>query len=128
MIVVDASVLVEALTEDPRALRARLSLDELHTSQHVDVEVASAVRRLEAAGKVTAVRAAGAIAAVVQLEVRQHRAAPLLDRIWQLRHNVTPYDATYVALAEHLGCRLVTKDARLAASPGIRCEVELLAS
>jgi predicted nucleic acid-binding protein len=128
MIVVDSSALVEALAYDNEALRTDLAHDDLHTSQHLEVEVASALRRLEAAGEVTEGLSEIALAALVRLEVRQHRTAPLLERIWQLRHNVTPYDAAYVALAEQLGCRLLTKDARLAAAPGIRCEVELLTS
>ena len=54
------------------------------------------------------------------------RAPPLIARCWELRHNVTAYDASYVALAEALGVPLLTADARLANAPGIRCEVELL--
>lgn len=51
---------------------------------------------------------------------------PLIPRIWELRDNLTPYDASYVALAEALGCPLVTADARLAAAPGVRCEIVVL--
>ena len=51
---------------------------------------------------------------------------PLLDRIWELRENVTPYDAAYVALAEDLGGTLVTADARLGRAPGPRCAIEVL--
>ena len=56
----------------------------------------------------------------------RHAHRPLLPRCWELRDNVTPYDAAYVALAEALGVPLLTADARLANAPGIRCEVELL--
>jgi predicted nucleic acid-binding protein len=50
----------------------------------------------------------------------------LLGRIWQLRHNLSAYDATYVALAEALGCALLTADARLAAAPGVACDVTVV--
>ncbi len=52
--------------------------------------------------------------------------APLLRRCWELRHNLTTYDAAYVALAELLGAVLVTGDARLSSAPGARCAVEVL--
>jgi predicted nucleic acid-binding protein len=126
VIVVDASAVVEAFAFDDRALRRQLSADDLHTSQHVEVEVAHALRRLVAAGDLTADQGMALLGAVPDLQMRQHPATPLLDRIWQLRHNVTPYDAAYVALAEQLGCPLLTTDVRLAASPGLRCEVQVV--
>lgn len=61
---------------------------------------------------------------MIRIERSPH--LPLLARCWELRHNLTVYDASYVALAELLGAPLLTGDARLAAAPGIRCDVELL--
>lgn len=52
---------------------------------------------------------------------------PLLERCWELKHNLSSYDAAYVALAEMYGTTLLTSDQRLTRSPGIRCDVELLA-
>ena len=60
------------------------------------------------------------------LPVMRHSALPLLPRVFSLKDDLTPYDATYVALAEALNCPLVTADAHLACSPGIRCEVQLV--
>ena len=57
------------------------------------------------------------------LGVRRHPVRGLLLRIWALRESLSAYDATYVALAEALGCRLATGDLRLARSPGLGCEV-----
>ena len=61
-----------------------------------------------------------------RLPLARHAHQPLIERCWELRHNLTIYDASYVALAEALGVPLLTADARLANAPGIRCEVELL--
>ena len=61
-----------------------------------------------------------------QFGLTRHRAIGLLPRIWELRHNLTPFDAGYVALAEMLDCPLVTSDGRMARTPGLRCDVQLL--
>lgn len=58
-----------------------------------------------------------------RLGLRRHPAAGLLPRVWSLRENLSAYDATYVALAETLSCPLLTADARIATSPGVRCPV-----
>ncbi len=63
---------------------------------------------------------------LVSLPIVRFPTAPLMIRAYELRSNVTPYDATYVALAEGLACPLVSADRRLAKAPGIRCDVDIL--
>jgi predicted nucleic acid-binding protein len=67
--------------------------------------------------------AALAYADVFDLRVELHLFEPFAQRVWDLRENVTAYDAWYVAIAEALEIPLVTLDHRLAAAPGLRCEV-----
>ena len=63
-----------------------------------------------------------------RLGVARHPIAGLLDRVWELRENVSAYDASYLALAEALGCGLLTADARLGRAPGVRCLVTVVPS
>ncbi len=88
--------------------------------------MASVLRRLVLAGSLPLRRADLALADLVELPLQRAAHRSLLARCWQLRSNVTVYDAAYIALAEALGALLVTADARLAAAPGLRCDVELL--
>jgi predicted nucleic acid-binding protein len=130
VIVVDASVLVAALADDAAdgdRARARLRGQRLLAPQLVDVEVLSAWRRMRAAGKLDERRAELAIADLGALRLQRVSHLPLLERCWQLRSNLTIYDALYVALAESLRSGLLTADGKLAAAPGLRCQVELLA-
>ena len=127
MIVVDASVLVESLAgEDGRG--ARLDGEELHAPHLLDAEVAHVLRKRHRLGLVDVLIAAGALADLTQLAITRHAHVPLLDRVWELRDNLTAYDALYVALAERLGAPLVTADARIAACPGLRTSVEVVAA
>lgn len=129
MIVVDASVVVTALADDGAdgaAARVRLRGERLVAPQLIDLEVTSAWRRLVAAGGLDEHRAALALADLRSLRVDRVPHLPLVERCWELRENLTIYDAAYVALAEIMGIVLLTADARLAAAPGTRCEVELL--
>jgi predicted nucleic acid-binding protein len=129
VIVVDASVVVTALGSDEPdgdRVRARIRSDQLVAPHLIDVEVVSAWRRLVAAGELDERSAQRALADLASIPLRRSTHDPLLPRCWELRHNLTPYDATYVALAELLDSPLLTFDARLAAAPGIRCEVEVL--
>jgi predicted nucleic acid-binding protein len=71
-------------------------------------------------------RAAGAVADLEDLPLRRSSHRPLLPRIWELRHVVTPYDAAYIALAEALDVVLVTADARLSRASGVKCEIEAI--
>jgi predicted nucleic acid-binding protein len=130
MIVVDASVLVTALGDDgddgDRA-RGRLRVEERLIAPHlVDIEVVSAWRRMTAAGDLAERRAELAILDLRALRVDRVPHGPLLEWCWQLRANLTAYDAIYVALAETSGTVLLTADSKLARSPALPCEVELL--
>ena len=91
-----------------------------------DVETMHALRRLWLLGELSTDRFAVALDFLVALPVMRHPTLPLVPRVFALKENLTPYDAVYVALAEALNCPLVTVDGRLARSPGIRCEVQLL--
>ena len=102
--------------------------ERLAAPELVHLAVPSVWRRLVAAGQLTRRRADLALVdlADVRIECVGHR--PLLVRIWQLRDDLTVYDASYVALAEALRARLLTADLRLANAPGARCEVEVIRS
>ena len=91
-----------------------------------EVETMSALRRRWLAGELDSARFESAIEYLTELPIMRHPALPLLPRIFALRENLTPYDATYVALAEALDCPLVTADARLSRSTGVRCDVQLV--
>ncbi|MET8541727.1 type II toxin-antitoxin system VapC family toxin [Kitasatospora sp. NPDC004799] len=130
MIVVDASALVLALADQgPRGARAREELaaaDEWLAPEHVVVEVMQSLRGLYLAKELTAERVAelaGELAEVAVRRVRKVEVAPLLGRIWELKDNLTPDDAAYVAVAERYGVPLVTADLRLMRASGPRCEI-----
>jgi predicted nucleic acid-binding protein len=129
-VVVDASVLVVFYAaDDPRraAVLARLGAgDGLFAPAHVDAEVISALRGMTRRNEVLARAVPGALAHLARLALRRVPLASLLPRMWELRDNVTPYDAAYVALAERLGAPLVTCDARLQAAGGARCTFDLI--
>ena len=131
MIVVDASVLATALGDDgpdgDRA-RARLSGERLSAPELIDLEVASVLRRQVQEGAVDIRRAALVLADLAAVPLRRAPHRPLLARCWELRDNLTVYDASYVALAEALDVTLLTSDGRLARAPGPRCRVEMLRS
>ena len=125
MIVLDASAAVTALLNDGLARRL-ISGDTISAPHLVDTEVISTLRRQSAGGVVTPEAARRALDVWARLGIIRYAAAPLLDRVWDLRDNVTAYDAMYVALAEALDCPLVTADARLSRAPGIRCAVTVV--
>lgn len=130
MIVIDASALVELLIGGTaRALKLAARISELSESLHapflVDLEVISVLRSLEARRQLTPQLAAGALSTLLALDLLRYPHEPLAPRIWQLRGNLTAYDASYVALAESLSAPLVTCDAQLAAAPGNRAQIEL---
>lgn len=129
MIVVDASVIVTALADDGDDgddVRHRLAGERLAAPHLLDLEVASAWRRLAADGHLDDRRLGLAFSDLASLRIDRAHHAPLLPRCWELRHNLTIYDAAYVALAELIGTCLLTADDRLAGAPGVRCDVELL--
>lgn len=129
VIVVDASVLAVALSDagsDGQRARDRLGGETLAAPELIDLEVVSVWRRHASAKLMTAKRADAAVADLKDLPLRRAPHTPLLGRIWELHHAVTPYDAAYIALAELLDVVLVTADARLARAPRIRCQVEVM--
>lgn len=129
VIVVDASVLATALGDDNTdgdVARTRLMEETLAAPELIDLEVSSVLRRLVRVGSLPPRRAELALSDLMALPLRRvpHRA--LLPRCWDLRDNLTIYDAAYVALAEALDVTLVTSDVRLSRAPGPRCPVEVL--
>ncbi len=117
MIVLDASVVVELLTNGPLADSIRSELaghDESFIVPHlIDVEVVSAVRRLAASRQIDSHRSSQFLAALAALPAERYSHIPLLRRIWELRHNFTAYDSAYIALAEATGSVLYTCDEKL---------------
>ena len=131
MIVVDASVLATALGDDgPDGDRARTRLrgERLSAPELVDLEVASVLRRRVQGGEVDIRRAALALTDLAAMPLRRAPHRPLLARCWELRDNLTIYDASYVALAEALDVTLLTGDGWLARAPAPRCRVDMLRS
>jgi predicted nucleic acid-binding protein len=129
LIVVDASVIATALGDDGaegRRIRERVADERLTAPELLDLEVVSAFRRLCAAGTLTSERAEAAIVDLRALRVQRVPHRVLVDRCWELRENVTVYDAVYIALAESLDAPLLTADHRLAGAPGARCTFELV--
>lgn len=129
MIVVDASVLANALGDDGddgRAARARLATDELAASDLIDVETVAVLRKRWLAGDLSDRRFSAAIDDLEDLGLARYPSLGMMRRAFELRTNVTAYDAAYVALAEKLKCTLLTADERLAAAPRITCAVDVL--
>lgn len=130
MIVLDASALVELLlnTAAGQTIGARIADPALgvHVPHLVDIEVAQALRRYAHDGELDAADAAVALADLRALDLARHAHEPLLDRVWALRHNLSAYDAVYVALAEVLDTVVLTCDGRLARAPGAGRRVELV--
>ena len=129
MIVVDASVIAAALIREDFVadrLRARLVGERLSAPAVMDIEVVSTWRGLSRAGRLASRRAEVALADLAGMPLERSPHGPLMPRIWELRDNLSAYDAAYVALAEALDTILLTGDARLARAPRIHCDVELL--
>ena len=130
MIVTDASFLSNAVGDDEAAGEAARAILDHHAEVSVphlaDVEVLSTLRKRALAGTMTTQRCVEALRDLTALPYRRYPAAAFLERAFELRHTVSAYDAIYVALAEALGCELVTADGRLARAPGLRCAVRLI--
>lgn len=130
MIVVDASVLANAIADDgPDGETARRELraaGEIAAPDLVDVETVAVLRKRWLAKTISDRRFAAAVADLAAIDVARYPAVHFLRCAFELRANVTAYDAMYVAVAERLGCELVTGDQRLASAPRLRCPVRVL--
>jgi predicted nucleic acid-binding protein len=129
VIVVDASVIVTALADDGvdgDTARLRLRGEQLAAPYLIDLEVASAWRRLVGTGDLDERRAQFALTDLVALRLDRVPHGPVLWRCWELRANLTVYNAAYVAVAEALAASLLTLDERLARARGLRCPIEIL--
>ena len=128
MIIVDCAAVVDSITaiDGTDDLRASLANEELNAPALLDFEVVSALRGLTLRGHLTATRAEDALTDFNDLDIRRWPAGDgLRRRAFQLRHNISAYDAAYVALAEALDSALLTRDARLASASGHLVTVEL---
>jgi predicted nucleic acid-binding protein len=130
MIVVDASALFETLLRRPNAEAVERRLfdpaETLHAPYLLDVEVAQVLRRYAAHGEIDGERGRMALVDLADFPLRRYPHEFLLPRIWDLRQNLTAYDAVYVALAEALDAPLLTCDRRLAGAAGHRARVEVV--
>jgi predicted nucleic acid-binding protein len=125
VIVIDASAALSALLNAGPARNA-LASEQLHAPHLIDSEVANGLRRMVAAEQLAAEPGWTALDAFRRLGMTRYPVFSLLDRVWELRDNLSAYDASYVALAELLDCGLLTADARLSRAPGIRCSITLV--
>src|SRR6185312_6189510 len=127
LMVLDASALLAVLLDlDAGAIRARVRQEEAQAPHLVDVEVTQALRRWHRAGQLDDSRAATTLQSLGEMPLTRYPHAPLLPRVWQLRHRLTAYDAIYLALAESLECRLLTRDQGLASVARASVAVEVV--
>ena len=130
MIVLDASAAVDWLVQTAAASHIESLIfsrnQSLHAPELLDLEVAQVVRRLVREGRLSASRAEQAIQDLLDMRITRYPHLVLLPRIWQLRHNLSAYDAAYIVLAEKLGATLLTRDARLASTPGHAATVKVV--
>ncbi|RME28036.1 MAG: PIN domain-containing protein [Deltaproteobacteria bacterium] len=129
MIVLDASAVIELLLRTPTGARiaGRIAAPEesLHAPCVLDLEVVQVLRRYTTAGAITAAEAEQALRDLAELDINRYEHEPFVPRIWQLRHNLTAYDACYVALSEALEAPLLTCDNRIRLAPGHEATVEV---
>ena len=125
MIVLDASAALSGLLTNGSARRA-MAGESLHAPHLIDSEVVHGLRRRVLAGDLAADSAWPVLDVWRQLAVSRYPVVGAVERMWELRDNLSAYDAGYVALAEMLGCSLLTADARLAGAPGVRCPVTVV--
>lgn len=123
--VVDASAAISGLLNAGPA-RQVLAEERLHVPHLIDSELVNGLRRAVASSLTMPDDAWAAIERWRQLGMTRHGGVALFERVWALRQNLSAYDACYVALAESLGCPLMTADARLGRAPGLRCPVTVV--
>jgi len=130
LIVVDSSALIEVLLRSSGAALAEPRLfaagETLHAPHLIDVETAPVLRRHAAGGEIDGARGRAALTDLADFPLRRYPHDFLLPRVWDLRQNLTAYDAVYVALAEALDATLLTRDRRLAVASGHRARVEVV--
>jgi predicted nucleic acid-binding protein len=130
VIVLDASALIELLLDTPtgQLVAARIAdpTEGLHVPHLVDIEVVQALRRYVREGDLEAAAAELALDDLRALDLQRHAHEPLLERVWELRKNLTAYDAVYVALAEVLDGVVLTCDRPLSQAPGMARRVVLV--
>lgn len=129
MIVLDASAAIDWLIQSPAGERIENRIfsrkETLHAPHLLDLEVTQVFRRLARKGTLSDQRAHMAIQDLGNLQIVRYPHFVLLPRVWQLRHSLSAYDAAYIALAEQLDARLITRDRRLAAASGHGANIEL---
>lgn len=130
MIIVDASALLEVLLNTSAgSLVARRLFTEnetLHAPHLLDLEIAQVLRRYALTGELNPTRGLQALEDLADFPLTRYPHDLLLPRIWELRHNITAYDAAYIALAEALAAPLLTRDAALASAAGHHAQIELI--
>jgi len=130
LIVLDASILANVIADDgPDGKRARTEIRaavDLAAPDLVDVETVAVLRKRWLAGTITQRRFATAIDDLELITIDRYPTLPLMRRAFELRANVTSYDAAYIALAEVLHCELLTGDGHLGKAPGPRCVIRVL--
>ena len=130
MIVLDASAVIEMLLQTPTGgrIEARISSrpESLHAPHLIDLEAAQVLRRFVVAGAIAPARGEEAVEDLRDLSLVRYPHHMLLERVWQLRDNLTAYDAAYVALAEALDAPLVTCDRKLASPGRHRARIEVI--
>jgi predicted nucleic acid-binding protein len=129
LIVLDASSAVDWLLQTSAGIRIEQRIytrnESLHAPHLLDLEVVQVLRRLVRESVISTQRANEAIADLVDFRLTRYPHAVLLARIWQLRHNLSAYDAAYVVLAEKLRAPLITRDVHLASAAGHGASVEV---
>jgi predicted nucleic acid-binding protein len=125
MIVIDSSAMIAGLMNDGAA-RAALAREQLHGPHLLDAEVVSVIRGRVLRGHLDAGVGWQLLSTASRLAITRYPSHPLVARIWELRHNLGAYDASYVALAEALDCQLLTADMRIGGAPGLRCPLTLV--
>ena len=130
MIVVDSSAIIEVLLQTKTSSRIESKIfalgETLHAPHLIDLEVTQVLRRYCASGELESSRGREALGDLTDFPISRYQHDIFLPRIWELRQNMTAYDAIYVALAEILSAPLLTLDQRLASAPGHSAMIELV--